>query len=137
MINDYCAGGLVFLQDKLVILKRFNGAWLFPKGHVDPGETEEIAALREVHEECGLTARIIQKLGVTSYTFTEQGMEHNKTVVWFLMEALSAEIRLEAGIFEDFKLLSESQINELTFPDDQSLALDSFLLYKKWKEFSK
>jgi 8-oxo-dGTP pyrophosphatase MutT (NUDIX family) len=87
MILDDCAGGLVFWKNKLVILQRFNGVWLFPKGHIDPGETSEQAAVREVKEECGLTAEIIATLGETSYCFRENGMDHQKKVQWYLMKA--------------------------------------------------
>ena len=32
----------------------FRRAWVIPGGHVDPGEELEYAALRELHEECGI-----------------------------------------------------------------------------------
>ncbi len=34
--------------------KIFVHAWVFPGGHVDPGESLEVAALRELEEECGV-----------------------------------------------------------------------------------
>ncbi len=40
-----------------------------PKGLVDPGETPEQAALREVREESGLVASPIAKLGVSKYVY--------------------------------------------------------------------
>lgn len=92
MIRDYCAGGLVFCEGKLLILKRFNGVWLFPKGHIDPGETAPMAAIREVKEESGLLARIINKLGQTSYSFTENVTMHFKTVEWFLMNPFPGDL---------------------------------------------
>ncbi|MGE5581986.1 MAG: NUDIX hydrolase [Bacillota bacterium] len=134
MVKDLCAGGLVFLGDKLVILKRFNGVWLFPKGHIDPGETPEMAALREVKEESGLTARILADLGSTSYTFWEKGEKHIKTVFWYLMEAVSKQIILEPGFFTDVKALEETEIGLLSFQADQELAIQAFEKYRQWKE---
>lgn len=41
-----------------------NGAWLFPKGHVEPGETDEEAARREIEEETGLSGlELVDDLG--------------------------------------------------------------------------
>jgi 8-oxo-dGTP pyrophosphatase MutT (NUDIX family) len=134
MIREFCAGGLVFFEERLVILKRFNGVWLFPKGHIDPGETPETAALREVREESGLIARIVGKLDQTSYTFLEHGDKHFKTVYWFLMEADFGHISLEKEFFSDWKLILEEEIGVLSFLADQELASKAFYLYQYWKE---
>jgi len=55
--------------------------WVFPKGHVENGETAAIAALREVSEEAGVRARPIRRL---------RPVEHKKegqriSIVYFLM----------------------------------------------------
>lgn len=52
------AGGIVIGDNGTVAMVRHgvsNGAWLFPKGHTDPGESDEDAARREIAEEAGLT----------------------------------------------------------------------------------
>jgi ADP-ribose pyrophosphatase YjhB (NUDIX family) len=51
------AGGIVIGEGgALAMVKSENSqSWLFPKGHLDPGETDEQAARREIAEECGLT----------------------------------------------------------------------------------
>jgi 8-oxo-dGTP pyrophosphatase MutT (NUDIX family) len=134
MIREFCGGGLVFFEHKLLILRRFNGAWLFPKGHIDPGETSEQAAVREVYEESGLTARIIGKLAKTSYTFTQHGDKHFKTVSWFLMETDSDRIVLEKEFFNEGKWIAKEQIDSLSFSADQELASEAFQLYQHWKE---
>jgi len=62
------SGGVVFNRRGEVALVRQYGRraglrWTFPKGKVDDGESVQEAALREVHEESGLRARIIAYLG--------------------------------------------------------------------------
>lgn len=133
MVQDFCAGGLVMIQEKLLVLKRCNGAWLFPKGHIDPGETPEIAAVREVKEESGITARIVATLGETSYTFWEKGVEHFKTVKWFLMIGESETITLEKEFFSEGKLITAAEIGVLTFEHDRNLADKAFQVYIKSK----
>lgn len=134
MIKEYCAGGLVFVDSKLLALERHNSVWLFPKGHIDPGETAPVAALREVKEESGLSARIIESLGSSSYSFFESGVEHFKTVEWFLMEAEPGRIIPEKDFFIDYQLLNLAEIGRLTFEPDREMAGRAFARYQKWKE---
>ena len=61
--------GAVVLKDGHVLLVRRNrppaeGKWSIPGGLVDLGETTEVAAVREVAEECGLTVRLYGLAGV-------------------------------------------------------------------------
>ncbi len=137
MIKEYCAGGLVFVDGKLLVLERHNKAWVFPKGHIDPGETALVAALREVKEEAGLSARIIERLGASSYNFPESGVEHFKTVEWFLMEAAPGEIIPEKDFFTAYQLLTSAEIDRLTFGPDREMARRAFTRYQKWKESRK
>lgn len=64
------AGGIVFKNQSkgraylVVQAKRAPNQWIFPKGHIEPGETAEEAALREVREEAGVCAKVIEPLGV-------------------------------------------------------------------------
>ena len=51
----------------LVTAKRNPEHWVFPKGHVEPGETLEIAARREAEEEAGVTGEIIDAAGSTEF----------------------------------------------------------------------
>ena len=47
----------------LVEASRRRGLWVFPKGHIEPGETPEAAAVREVAEEAGVVAAIVSPAG--------------------------------------------------------------------------
>jgi ADP-ribose pyrophosphatase YjhB (NUDIX family) len=79
------AGGLVLnARDELAIVLQRDSArrlrWTLPKGRIDPDESAATAALREVHEESGLRARIVRLLviheGRRHYTvFYEMALE--------------------------------------------------------------
>ena len=78
------AGGLV-LRDGQVLLvhrPRYND-WTFPKGKALPRESDEECALREVHEETGVRARLDAELGTTLYT---DAKGRAKRVRWWSME---------------------------------------------------
>ncbi|OGD83713.1 hypothetical protein A2165_00410 [Candidatus Curtissbacteria bacterium RBG_13_40_7] len=63
--------------------------WDFPKGHREIYESEEKTALREVEEETGVLAEIIEKVGETKYFYYEEGERVLKTVTFYLMKYLS------------------------------------------------
>src|SRR4051812_6393561 len=63
--------------------------WQLPKGVIDPGETPEQAALREVREEAGIDCTIIEPLEITEYwfygAFDGTRKRYHKFVHFFLM----------------------------------------------------
>jgi 8-oxo-dGTP pyrophosphatase MutT (NUDIX family) len=58
--------------------------WSFPKGKLEPGETLETAALREVWEETGMTCDLLRFIGHTEYV-DRKGRP--KTVAYWIMAA--------------------------------------------------
>ena len=64
--------------------------WILPKGHVEEGERMEETALREVREETGLEADIVDRLGDVTYWYARREVEGKpsrvfKRVRFFLM----------------------------------------------------
>lgn len=91
MQKEHSAGGIVFREDSgqvvvLVTQSSAHDGWIFPKGHLERGETASDAALREVKEETGVDARIVERVGTIRYAFRVRGRQIAKTALFYLME---------------------------------------------------
>jgi 8-oxo-dGTP pyrophosphatase MutT (NUDIX family) len=95
--EELSAGGVVVRgEDVLVIVPRKRAAdgrkvLGLPKGHIDPGETAEQAAAREVREEGGVEVELVGELGDVRYWYTRNGRPVPKRVVFFLFKYLSGD----------------------------------------------
>lgn len=89
MIEEVSAGGIVFFKDNILMLKKFNGDWVLPKGRIEKDESLNETALREVYEETKAKVTIVKYLGKINYEFTRTdysgGIHINKVVHWYLM----------------------------------------------------
>jgi diadenosine hexaphosphate hydrolase (ATP-forming) len=115
------AGGVVFNPDGEVLLIAYpesrGGGWSFPKGHIDPGETPEVAAVREVLEEGGVRAEIVGSLEPTRYV-NPRGV--SREIFWFVMRTSDVQATPEPGFQAGFheptealKLLSHAENRNL------------------------
>lgn len=97
-VYEYSAGGVVFRKTgqgyEIVAVNRARHSdWSLPKGHIEEGETQEQAAIREVKEETGLDAKIIEPIGEVVYFFRRpKGALVRKSVFHFLMEAANFDL---------------------------------------------
>src|SRR5581483_11891403 len=66
--------------------------WSLPKGHVEQGETPEIAAVREIAEETGIAGRVVAPLGTIDFWFVAEGRRIHKTVHHYLLLAEGGEL---------------------------------------------
>jgi 8-oxo-dGTP pyrophosphatase MutT (NUDIX family) len=81
--------------------RRGDLAWGLPKGLVEPDEASEGAAVREVREETGLDARILEPLGDITYWYVWEGERVRKRVSFFLMEAVGGDVSAHDHEMED------------------------------------
>jgi 8-oxo-dGTP diphosphatase len=118
------AGGLVRRRqedgtDEILIVHRPRyDDWSFPKGKLEPGESDEEAAIREVEEETGLKCRLDREVATTRY---RDARGRQKTVRYWLMTPIGG--RLEAANEVDevrFVTLAEAKAL-LTYERDSGL----------------
>src|SRR5690606_17118418 len=102
MKQEYSAGGIVLKKEhnKISVLMAQHAqhhGWGFPKGHIGDivvGESKEETAVREVKEETGIDAKIIERSNDETYAYTWKGENGKKTVYYYIMEYLG-------GSFDD------------------------------------
>ena len=93
--------------------------WTFPKGKLDPGETEEECALREVEEETGLRCRLGLELGSTTY---RDAKGRRKRVRYWLMEVEAGSgLRFEHEVDEARWLSFDDAAGLLSYERDIGL----------------
>lgn len=63
-----------------------------PKGHVEPGESPEQAAKREVREEGGVEAELIEPVGDVRYWYSREGRSIPKRVSFYLFRYISGDV---------------------------------------------
>ena len=89
---------------------------------IDPGQTFQEAAVREVKEEGGVEAKILEKVGYSKFIYTFEDEKIFKVVTYFLMEYISGDPKdhdwemEEAGWYE-----SDKALEQLTFSQDKTL----------------
>lgn len=109
-----------------------------PKGHIEPGETPEETAVREVCEESGYCdLEIVADLGTTRSKYVFKGIEHERDERYFLMRLLRNERRppqtppeSEESLYTPLWLCPEEAIQRLTYPSERyfaALARDALL----------
>ncbi|NTW01496.1 MAG: NUDIX hydrolase [Oscillochloris sp.] len=101
-----CAAGGVVVCDGpdgkplLLLIRDKYGVWTLPKGHLEDGEDEAMAAVREIAEETGIVCVLVDRLHCMVYPVFKRGVWRDKQVTYFLARAeyLTPTPRLDEGI---------------------------------------
>jgi 8-oxo-dGTP pyrophosphatase MutT (NUDIX family) len=107
--SEVSAGGVVYrrFDDGAEIVlaarrtRRGDLAWGLPKGLIEPEETPEEAAVREVREETGLEAEVEASLGDIRYFYVWESVRVRKAVHFFLMRATGGDVSQHDHEMED------------------------------------
>lgn len=146
-VKHESAGGFVFFEDPtthelfVALLRKTDGHYVIPKGHLQKGEIPKLAAIREINEELLLKDHLetISFIGIDSYTFTldDSGTIHNKNVHLYVFRVdKKANIKpLENEGFEAAEWLPfETAIKKISFDKGNLLkAMQSFYYGKPVK----
>lgn len=116
--HERSAGGLVLKRETngyegLVIGRSSPRIWSLPKGHVEADETIEEAAVREVEEETGVKAIIVEKLSDIRYWFYSNKIKHSKVVHFFLMRYAGGTPKPQAGEVDEVAWIPLDRMNSV------------------------
>ena len=117
------AGGLVVRQsvrgaEVLVVHRAQYDDWTFPKGKLEPGESDEECAAREVEEETGLRCELGDELPSTAYT---DGHGREKRVLYWRMRVVAGELAFAHEVNEARWLTVGEAAELLTYVRDLAL----------------
>lgn len=121
------AGTVVFRQDDgeavYLIVSSSDGAnWVLPKGHLDPGETPQIAALRELEEEAGVSGEIVAPMSVRQFSTRDK----EGVIQYFLVRATGSKASAEGRTLR-WQGKTEA-LNLLTFPEARDALIEGIAL---------
>ena len=129
------AGTVVFRQGEgetsyLVVSSSDGANWVLPKGHIDPGETAEIAALRELQEEAGIVGEITATLSVRQFKKADKEL----SIQYFLIREINATESIESRTIRWEKEAAAVQL--LTFPEAQAALLEGIAVMRRLEKNS-
>lgn len=134
VVRETSAGGVVVDvhrgQARTAIIARYNRGgrleWCLPKGHLEPGETLDQTAAREVAEETGIHGRVLLILGAVDYWFSTPTHRIHKRVHHYLLEAIGGEITIandpDQEAVDAIWYPLEKVHRKLTFPNERRIA---------------
>lgn len=110
--------------------------WQLPKGTVEKGETNELAAVREVREETGILTEVVQLLDRIEYWFysTSAGRrtQHHKFVYFFLLNALSGDVSdHDHEVNESRWVEISAALNMLKFENEKKILKRALTIVKR------
>src|SRR5262245_21717199 len=115
VVYRYDAQGALWL---LLIQDRY-GKWTIPKGHLEDGETDAAAAVREVFEETGIHGELGSLIGQVEYhVLSKKGERRLKQVTFFLLRTTASTLSLQAdeGIHAAEWLSPDAALARIDYP---------------------
>lgn len=131
VVREYSAGGLIFdSHGRVAVIARHSRSghleWCLPKGHIEKGETPEQTAVREVHEETGISGEVIESIATIDYWFTGTTQRIHKLVHHFALRMTGGELTVAGDPdheAEDVKWVAFDELDSvLSYPNERRIA---------------
>jgi 8-oxo-dGTP pyrophosphatase MutT (NUDIX family) len=126
--DEFSAGGVVVHEGRVITIvpvkRSADGRRVLglPKGHLDGDETPEEAARREVAEETGVDAQLIELLGDVQYRYERKGRSLNKVVRFYLFAYRAGDLADHDDEIEEARWLPlEQAARELTYAGEREM----------------
>jgi len=126
--REFSAGGVVVRDGEVITIvpvkRAGDGSRVLglPKGHPDGDETPEQAAAREVAEETGVRAELVEQLGDIEYDYERRGRRIRKVVRFYLFDYLSGDLGDHDHEIEEARWMPLADAaRELTFPGEREI----------------
>ncbi len=137
LIRD-CAGGVVFYENMVLMIKNDKAEWSFPKAIVHEDVEESKVAIESVRFLAGVRAYILDEAGDTAYEFYSRSLERPVAnhIEWYVMTADSSETELNPDYgLADAKFFPVSEALEVvTYSQERKLLS---VAYQKYLELSR
>ncbi len=104
----------------LVTARRNPDNWIFPKGHVESGETLKAAALREAREEAGVEGKVVGAAGKMSFEFGD----NTYRVYYFVVQTADAGEEREGRRLRWLKY--KQALRRLTYDETRDLLREAW-----------
>ena len=117
-------GGVVVRGDEVLVITPAGRPRVstLPKGGPQPGERPEATAAREVREETGVEARIVERLGNVNYRYRRGGVRVFKTVGFYLCDYISGDTEDHDHEVDEARWMPlERARTELTYPGEREM----------------
>ncbi len=128
VVEEFSAGGVVVAGGQVITIvpvkRAADGGRVLglPKGHPDGDETPEQAATREIAEETGVRAELLEELGDVEYRYERRGRSIRKTVRFFLFRYVSGDLADHDHEIEEASWMGLAQAaRELTYAGEREM----------------
>jgi|GEM_PF-806815 len=116
------AGGVVINHEgRVLMIRHKNGTWVFPKGHIEPGESKTQTAEREVAEEAGVSAAILDPRMTWQTDYVNPRREARR-ITWYLLTTdATSTVQTEALFPEGGFFPPATAMRKLAFDEDRGV----------------
>ncbi len=138
MLFRNCAGGIVFCNDQVLLIKNDKGDWAMPKGVVHEGDALHAVALARVMAEAGVSAEVLLSAGETCYEFFSFSRKRPvcNRIQWYIMQTGSVQCTPnrwedihDAGFFDH-----DDALTRITYTQDRSLLAVAYKAYRQLRQ---